>query len=145
MKRNSMTAIAILALGGAMAFSAFAADETKPAAAATPAAPAAENKVETKGDAAPAPTEADIAKLEADLGLTPELTAKVEALMKEQNARRKQMYKDASLSEAEKEAKNKAIVEETRGKIKAAMTPEQYAKWQKLQEARKAFKAAQKK
>ena len=65
--------------------------------------------------------------------------------MKEQNDRRRAMYKDASLSEAEKEAKNKVIVAETREKIKALLTPEQYAKWQKLHEARKAFKAAQKK
>jgi hypothetical protein len=140
MKRNPMTAMALLALGGMMAFSsiAIAADETKPAASASPAA-------EKKAQAAPAPTEADIAKLEADLGLSPELTSKVDALMKEQNDRRRAMYKDASLSEAEKEAKNKVIVAETREKIKALLTPEQYAKWQKLHEARKAFKAAQKK
>jgi hypothetical protein len=137
MKRNPMTAIALLALGGMMtlSFIATAADETKPAA------PAAEKKAE----AAPVPTEADIAKLEADLGLSPELMSKVDALMKEQNDRRRPMYKDASLSEAEKEAKNKVIVAETREKIKASLSPEQYAKWQKLHEARKAFKAAQKK
>jgi hypothetical protein len=137
MKCNKLTAIAILALGGVLAFSASAtaADETKPAA------PAAEKKAV----AAPVPTEADIAKLEADLGLSPELTAKIEALQKDQNARRKVMYQDTTLSEAEKEAKNKAIVAETREKIKGLLTPEQYAKWQKLHEARKAFKAAQKK
>ena len=89
-----------------MAFNAMAADETKPAT------PAAGKKVEAAGkktEAAPAPTEADLARLEADLGLSPELTAKVDALMKEQNARRKEMYRDTTLSEADKEAKNKAI------------------------------------
>jgi periplasmic protein CpxP/Spy len=137
MKCNKLTAIAILALGGVLAINtiATAADETKPAA------PAAGKKAE----AAPAPTEADIAKLEADLGLSPELTAKIEALQKDQNARRKVMYADASLSKEDKEAKNKAIVDETREKIKALLTPEQFAKWQKLHEARKAFKAANKK
>lgn len=137
MKYNQMTVIAVLALGGMMTLTSIApaADETKPVA------PAVEKKSEVK----PAPTEADIATLEADLGLSPELTTKVDELMKDQNARRKEMSKDASLSEADKTAKNKAIVAETREKIKAVLTPEQYAKWEKLHEARKAFKAAQKK
>lgn len=137
MKHNQMTAIAVLALGGMITFTSLApaADQAKPA---TPA-------VEKKHEIAPVPTEADIAKLEADLALSPELSAKVDALMKDQNARRKEMSKDGSLSEADKTAKNKAIVAETREKIKAVLTPEQYEKWQKLHEARKAFKAAQKK
>lgn len=136
MKHDQMTVIAALALGGMMTFTSLApaSDEAKPAAPA----------VEKKSEAAPVPTEADIARLEADLALPPELSAKVDELMKDQNARRKEMYKDPSLSEADKTAKNKAIVAESREKIKAALTPEQYAKWQKLHEARKAFKAAQK-
>lgn len=132
-----MTAIAVLALGGMITFTTLApaADEVKPAVPA----------VEKKSEAKVVPTEADIAKLEADLGLSAELSAKVDELMKDQNARRKEMSKDASLSETEKTAKNKAIVGETREKIKAVLTPEQYTKWEKLHEARKAFKAAQKK
>jgi hypothetical protein len=148
MNFNRPTPIVMLAIGGMLAFNsiATAAGEAKPTAPAaaekqteTPA-PAAEKKA-----SATVPTEADIAKREADLGLSPELTAKVDALMKEQNARRKQMYQDANLSEADRAAKNKAIVAETREKIKAVLTPEQYAKWEKLHEARKAYKAAQKK
>jgi Spy/CpxP family protein refolding chaperone len=135
MNHKQTNLIAVLALGGMMVFTAIAtAQEAKPAS------PPAEKKA-----AAPVPTEADIAKLEADLSLSPELTAKIEALQKDQNAHRKEMFKDASLSEADKEAKNKAIVAETRENIKALLTPEQYAKWQKLHEARKAFKAANKK
>jgi hypothetical protein len=135
-KCDKRIAIAILALGGVLAFNAIAtaADETKTNAPT----------VVKKAEVTPAPSEADIARLEADLGLSPELTAKVDALLKDQNARRKEMYKNTALTEAEKEAKNKAIVEETRGKIKALLTSEQYTKWQKLHEARKAFKAAQK-
>ena len=72
-------------------------------------------------------------------------SAQLDALMKDQNARRKEMFKDESLSQADKDTKNKAIVAETREKIKAVLTPEQYTKWEKLHEARKAFKAAQKK
>lgn len=137
MKSKKMTAIAILALGGVMTFNSIASaeDETKRAA------PAAEQKAE----AAPAVTEADIAKLEADLDLSPELTGKIEALQKDQNARRKVVFQDASLSKEDKEAKSKVIVDETREKIKALLTPEQFAKWQKLHEARKALKAANKK
>jgi hypothetical protein len=137
MKHNKMTTIATLALGGVMALSAIAnaTEEARPAAPAT----------EKKAEAAPVPTEADIANLEADLGLSPELTAKIEALQKDQNARRKQMNQDTSLSKEDKETKNKAIVAETREKIKALLTPEQYTKWQKLHEAQKAFKTANKK
>jgi len=147
MKHNQMTATAVLALGGVIAFSsiASAADETKPAAPTVEKKTEAALATEKKAETAPVPTEADLAKLEADIGWSAEVKDKVDALMKEQNARRKEIYQDASLSEAEKEVKNKAIVAETREKIKAVLTPEQYAKWQKLHEARKAFKAAQKK
>lgn len=137
MKSKQLAKLAMLTLGGMVAFSsvAFAADRTKPAAAVA----------EKKAEAKVVPTEADITKLEADLGLSAELSAKVDTLMKDQNARRKELSKDVSLSEADKTAKNKAIVAETREKIKAVLTPEQYTKWEKLHEARKAFKAAQKK
>lgn len=132
-----MTAIVILALGGVMTFSSI----TNAAETNAPAAPAAEKKA----GAAPAPTEADLAKLEADLGLSPELTAKIEALQKDQNARRKVVFQDASVPKEDQEARSKVIVTETREKIQALLTPEQFTKWQKLHEVRKAFKAANKK
>ncbi len=132
MKRNQTNLIAMLALGGMIAFIAIApaADETKPEA------PAAAKKVEAEK-----PTAADVAKLEAEAGLSAEQKTKVDALLTELKAKRRAIKEDASLSADEKKSKNKAINEEIQGKdgkIKALMTAEQFAKWQKLQEARRA-------
>jgi hypothetical protein len=137
MKRNKMTVIAILALGGLMAFGSMAnaADETKPAA------PAAEKKAEA---AKPAPSAADIAKLEAEVSLTEEQKTKVAALLTEMKGKRRAVSEDASLSKEDKKAKTKVVNHEITEKIKAAMTPEQYTKWEKLQQARRDARAAEK-
>jgi protein CpxP len=124
--------LAILVLGGVMNFSSIAnaADETKPAA------PAAEKKVE-----AAKPTAEDVAKLDAEVGLSAEQKNKVDALLSELKQKRRAIKEDVSLSAEQKKANNKAINEEILGKdgkIKALMTAEQFAKWQKLQDARRA-------
>ena len=129
MKRNQTNMIAVLALGGMMAFTAIAtaADEAKPAS------PPAEKKVE-----ATKPTAEDIAKLDAEVGLSDEQKSKVEGLLSELKQERRAIKEDASLSDEQKKAKTKAINEDILGKdgkIKALMTAEQFAKWQKLQEA----------
>jgi len=128
MKTNKMTTIAILALGGMMAFTAIAtAQEAKPAS------PPAEKKVE-----AAKPTAEDIAKLESELGLTAEQKTKVDGLLSELKQKRRAIKEDRSLSDEQKKAKTKALNEEIQGqdgKIKALMTAEQCAKWQKLQDA----------
>lgn len=132
MKHNQTNAVAVLTLGAMLAFSsiATAADETKPAGLA------AEKKVETAK-----PTAEDVAKLEAAVGLTEEQKTKVNALLNELKEKRRAIKEDASLSADEKKAKGKTLNEEIQGKsgkIKALMTEEQFAKWQKLQEARRA-------
>lgn len=132
MKHNQPTAVAILTLGAVLAFNsiATASDETKPAV------PAAEKKV-----GAAKPTAEAVAILEAAVGLTEEQKTKVNALLNELKEKRRAIKEDASLSADEKKAKGKTLNEEIQGKngkIKALMTEEQFAKWQKLQEARRA-------
>lgn len=129
MKRNQTSMIAVLALGGMMAFTAIAtaADQAKPAS------PPAEKKVE-----AAKPTAEDIAKLDAEVGLSAEQKTKVEGLLSELKQKRRAIKEDASLSDEQKKAKTKTLNEDILGKdgkIKALMTAEQFAKWQKLQEA----------
>jgi hypothetical protein len=132
MKCNKLAAIAILALSGVLASNtiATAADET------TPASPSTGKMVE-----AAKPTAEDIAKLEAEVGLTAEQKTKVNGLLSELKEKRRAIKEDATLSDDQKKAKGKALNEEIQGKngkIKAVMTAEQFAKWEKLQEARRA-------
>jgi periplasmic protein CpxP/Spy len=132
MKCNKLAAITILALSGVLAGNTTAADATKPAS------PPAEKKAETAK-----PTAEDIAKLEADAGLNDEQKAQVNALLNELKEKRRAIKEDASLSSEEKKAKTKALNQEIQGKdgkIKAVMTVEQFAKWEKLQEARRAVR-----
>jgi hypothetical protein len=131
MKLNQTNLIAVLALGGMMAFTAIA-----PAQEAKPEAPAAAKKVE-----AAKPTAEDVAKLEAEVGLSAEQKTKVSALLNELKAKRRAINEDASLSADVKKAKTKALNEEILGKdgkIKKLMTAEQFAKWQKAQDALRA-------
>jgi len=132
MKTNKINTVAILALGGVMAFCTVtnAADEPKPAA------PAAEKTTKVA-----APPALDISKLEAEVGLTEEQKTKVAALLAEMKEKRSAVRKDASLSPEDQKAKTKAVNDEVYGKIKAVMTPEQYVKWEKLQQARRDARA----
>lgn len=134
MKPNQMTVIATLTLGAVLAFNSIAAA----AAEAKPAAPVAENIVETVK-----PTAEDVAKLEAAVGLTEQQRTKVDALLNELKEKRRAIKEDANLTVDEKKAKGKTLNEEIQGKngkIRALMTEEQFAKWQKLQEARRALR-----
>ena len=98
MKHKSMTALAIVALSGSMALSAIAADETKPETATEANAHATpEGKVRK-----PPLTAEDIAKMEADTGLTAEQLAKADALAAQLVQKRAEIKADAALSDEEK-------------------------------------------
>jgi len=136
MKHQSLTRLAIVALGALVGFGTVArAAETN-----TPANPPAEKKAEAAKPTAK-PTAEDIAKLDEAVGLSAEQKAKVSALLRELNEKRRAIKEDTSLSSEEKKTKTKALNEEIQGKdgkIKALMTAEQFAKWEKLQAARRA-------
>jgi hypothetical protein len=97
---------------------------------------AAETDQPAASAVAPATTPAtDLAALDADVGLSPEQKAAVNTLLAEMKAGRRAVKQDASLSAADKKTKTTALNREIFAKIKALMTPEQFAKWEKLQEA----------
>lgn len=125
MRTHTRTSLAMLALGGLIAFGspALAVDDKKPAPA--------EKKT----------TAEDIAKLEQAVGLSAEQKSKVAALLTELNTKRRAVRGDSTLSSEDKKAKTKAGDTEVLGKIKEAMTAEQFAKWEKLQEARRKARA----
>jgi periplasmic protein CpxP/Spy len=149
MKTNKMTVPAILALGGLMAFGTMARGQ-----ATNSAPPPAEKKIETppanaeaktgtatpKAEAAASPAAVDLAKLEAEVGLTEDQKTQVAVLLRQTHEMRRAVRNDTSLTDEEKKAKMRTIVPEINGKIKALMSEEQYAKWQTLQAARRAAK-----
>lgn len=82
-----------------------------------------------------APTTEQLAKLEADIGLNAEQKAKVTALLDQMKSKRRAIKENASLDRDQKKQQTKVSDEAIRAQIKAAMSAEQFAKWDKLQEA----------
>jgi protein CpxP len=72
---------------------------------------------------------ADIAQA---LDLTDAQKPKVEAIMKDTREKRAALRNDTSLSQEDKRTKAKAIQEETTSQMKAVLTPEQFAKYEKM-------------
>jgi Spy/CpxP family protein refolding chaperone len=67
------------------------------------------------------------------LNLTADQKPKVQALMEAQRQKGQELRQNTSLSQEEKQAKRKAIHDETVTQMKAILTPEQFEKWQKPQ------------
>ena len=76
----------------------------------------------------------DIAKA---LDLTPEQKPKVEAIMKGANEKRKAVREDTAMAPEDKRAKMKSIQEDTTAQMKAVLTPEQFAKYEKMAQGRR--------
>lgn len=72
-----------------------------------------------------------------DLSLTDEQKTKVKAALEEQQTKMKALRADNSLSAEDKKTKMKELRDANQAKMKEILTPEQFAKWQKLQPARK--------
>ena len=121
MKFNRTSLIAVIALGGLVAFGALAKAEDKP-----------EGKPHSKahGD-----MKDRGAKMAEELGLNEDQKTKMGDVMKEFGPKMKAIFDDASLSKEDKMAKVKAINEERSAKIKEILTADQFEKWQKLQAA----------
>jgi len=121
MKLNKTSLIAVIALGGLVAFGTMVKAEDKP-----------EGKPHGKahGD-----MKERGAKMAEELGLNDEQKGKMGDVMKEFGPKTKAIFEDASLSKEDKMAKMKAINEERNAKIKDILTAEQFEKWQKMQAA----------
>ncbi len=130
MKTTKNTFVAALAVGALIACS----SSLRAQDAAAPAAPAEKNAPAggpPAGERGPGMRggRPDIAKA---LDLTDDQKPKVEALMKASMEKRKALREDTSLSMDDKKAKAKAIQEDMAAQMKAVLTPEQFAKFEKM-------------
>jgi periplasmic protein CpxP/Spy len=66
------------------------------------------------------------------LNLTDDQKPKVQEIMKGAMEKRKALREDTSLTPEDKRAKAKEIQDDTATQLKAVLTPEQFAKWQKM-------------
>ncbi len=116
MKSTKTMLIAALAMGALLTCgSVLAADTNTP--------PAGERGPGMRG---PRP---DLAK---ELNLTAEQKPKVDAIMKGSMEKRRALREDTATAPEDKRAKMKAIQEDTTAQMKAVLTPEQFAKYEKM-------------
>ena len=66
------------------------------------------------------------------LDLTDEQKPKFDAIMKGSMEKRKALREDTSLSQDDKRAKGKSIMEDTNTQLKALLTADQFSKWEKM-------------
>jgi periplasmic protein CpxP/Spy len=119
MKMHKVSLLAALAAGALLAVTPAVRAEDKPA------------QTERPGGPRPGQPGERIKKIAEELNLTPEQRTKLEAAMKEQRDAA-QGAKD--LTPEERRAKMQENRKAMDAKIKAILTPEQYAKWEKLRE-----------
>ncbi len=74
----------------------------------------------------------------AKLGLSEEQKEKIKPIIREEMEKARALRKDESLSRQDKVKKLKAIREEIVPKLKAILTSEQFEKWRKMAEERRA-------
>ena len=67
-----------------------------------------------------------------DLNLTDDQKAKFKEIMQGRMEKMKALREDATLSVPDKQAKAKALMEDTNKQLKELLTEEQFAKWQKM-------------
>jgi Spy/CpxP family protein refolding chaperone len=77
------------------------------------------------------PSHASFERQAEQLNLTDDQKPKVKAIEDSQRQKMQELSKDTSLSPEARQAKRKAVVEETAQQLKAVLTPEQFDKWQK--------------
>ncbi len=124
MKLNKMTVIAVLALGSLLTLGTAlnAQDATSNAPAAT--LPAVRGR----------PNFEAIAK---QLELTDDQKPKAKAVIDAQQKQMRELRGDTSLSQEDRRAKGKTIRDEATAKLKEILTPEQFAKYQKMTSGRR--------
>ena len=123
MKTNKLSLIAVIALGGVIAFGTLAKAEDKP-----------EAKAPGKHEGKPPGGQERGAKMAEELGLSAEQKTQMGDLMKEFGPKMQAIRQDTTLSKEDKMAKAKALNEERSTKVKAILTAEQFEKWQKMQQ-----------
>jgi Spy/CpxP family protein refolding chaperone len=121
-----------LAVTALVAGSLFAGSTALPAQDATTNTP-------TAPQAAPQHARPEIATI---LSLTDDQKPKFKAIMSADWGKQKALRDDKSLSVADRQAKLKAIKDDTATQMKALLTPEQFAKWEKMTQHQRPMPAA---
>jgi len=73
-----------------------------------------------------------LARMKDALSLSDDQVTKLKAIFEDQKAQLDPIWKDTSLSKEQKREKSKPIVESTKAKVDAVLTPEQQAKLKEL-------------
>jgi Spy/CpxP family protein refolding chaperone len=73
-----------------------------------------------------------IEQLTTNLSLTADQIPKVKAVLDDQRKKMGELFQDQDLSQDDRRAKMKEIREDVTAKMKEILTPEQFAKWQKM-------------
>jgi Spy/CpxP family protein refolding chaperone len=132
MKLNKSSILALMTLGGLMAFGPLAsADDTKPVpppdAPSTPPPADAPAPGPRGGGRGP-----NMEKILDQLNLSADQKEKVKPVLKDQMEQMKAMNQDSSLTAADKRSKRREIREATNTKLKEIFTADQYTQWEKL-------------
>jgi periplasmic protein CpxP/Spy len=117
MKANKTLLIAALALGSLLA--------------ASPALRAGDTNNPPSTPPVGQPPHTGFERMAAQLNLTDDQKTKVHAIMDAERQKMLDLRSDTTLSPEDRQAKRKAVVEDTAQKMKVVLTPEQFETWQK--------------
>ena len=130
---RKLSVIAAMVLGGLVASSMLATAQD------------ATNAPARKGGKGRFTVEQQMERLNAQLTLTDEQKPKVEAVLKDSNKKRQELFSDSSLDQDQRREKMRAIMEGQTKKMKEILTADQFTKYQEMmQRGKKGKKAEQK-
>src|ERR1041385_2535037 len=126
MKASKLTFIAAIALGSVLTLgTALAADTNAPSSTPSAGNPPAGGPGGMRGRGP------NMEQLTKDLDLKDDQKDKVKTALDEMRQKNMDLRNDTSLSQEDRQAKRKAIMDATDAKMKEILTSEQYAKWEK--------------
>lgn len=118
MKINRLNIIAALALGGLLACTTIVCAQDAP----------------TKGKKGRPGIEQQVERLNKELNLTDEQKTKVTSLLQDEGKKRRDMRADTNLDAQQKREKMQEIRKESNAKMKAILKPDQWEKYQKMEQ-----------
>ena len=71
------------------------------------------------------------------LSLTDEQKPKVKALLEDESKKRRELFRDSALDQQQKREKFRAVMDDQNKKMKEILTPDQYKKYQEMNEKMK--------
>lgn len=128
MKNNKLVILALIALGGLVAFAPITRAQDAPPANPAPgeAKPGGPGGRPGMGD--------PMQMMKEQLNLTDDQTEKLKPIMQERRDKMQALRKDTALTQEDKMAKRKEIMDDSNAKIKPILTAEQQDKFTQMQE-----------